>query len=104
MQRPSSLPNWFYIVLLILMSVPGIATAGPWRAAPHNTSGWYYMTPDERIEHQRRMRSFRTYEECKAYQAGHHVELTRRALQQGVELQPRADSGCEQLRKRGQFQ
>lgn len=98
------MPAWTRIVLLILMSIPGIAAAGPWHAAPQNTSGWYYMTPEERIEHQRRMRSFQTYEDCKAYQAQHHAELARRALQHGVELQAHAESGCEQLRKRGHFQ
>jgi hypothetical protein len=62
------------------------------------------MRPDERIEHQRRMRSFETYEECKAYQAEHHAQMAARARQQGVELRPRPESGCEQLQRRGQFQ
>jgi hypothetical protein len=86
------------------MGLSAAVAAGPWHAAEQNTSGWYYMTPDERIEHQRRMRSFETYEECKAYQAGHHAQMAERARQQGVELQPRAESSCEQLRRRGEFQ
>jgi len=77
---------------------------GPWHAEKHNTGGWQYMTPDERVEHQRRMRSFSTYEECKAYQAEHHAQMAERALREGVVLEPHADSGCEQLRRRGNFQ
>lgn len=92
------------LLLPVLMALSGVVAAGPWHAAEQNTSGWYYMTPDERIEHQRRMRSFETYEECKAYQAEHHAQMAARARQQGVELRPRPKSGCEQLRRRGQFQ
>lgn len=88
----------------LLMGLSGEIAAGPWHAADQNTSGWYYMTPDERIEHQRRMRSFATYEECKAYQTEHHALMAARARQQGVELQPRPKSGCEQLQRRGKFQ
>lgn len=95
---------WRTLLLSGLMGLSAAVAAGPWHAAEQNTSGWYYMTPDERIEHQRRMRSFETYEECKAYQAGHHAQMAERARQQGVELQPRAESSCEQLRRRGEFQ
>ena len=86
------------------MGLAATVAAGPWHAAEPNTSGWYYMTPGERIEHQRRMRSFQSYEACKAYQAEHHAQMAQRARQQGGELQPRAESGCEQLRRRGKHQ
>ena len=59
------------------------------------------MTPDERIEHQRRMRSFESYEECNAYQAEHHALMAERALREGVTLKRKTESGCEQLRQRG---
>lgn len=97
--------HMLYTLLLSgVLGLSGAATAGPWHAAKDNTSGWYYMTPDERIEHQRRMRSFESYEACKAYQAEHHAQMAARARQQGVELQPRPGAGCEQLRRRGQLQ
>jgi len=76
---------------------------GPWRAVEKNTEGWQFMTPDERIEHQRRMRSFETYEDCKVYQDDIHARMVQRALLEGVVLQPKSDGGCEQMRQRGQF-
>lgn len=92
------------LLLCALMGLAGVVVAGPWHAAEQNTSGWSYMTPNERVEHQRRMRSFSSYEECKAYQVLHHAQMAARARQQGIELQPRAASGCEQLQRRGKFQ
>lgn len=92
------------LLLLTLMILSGALVAGPWHAAEQNTSGWHYMTPDERIEHQRRMRSFATYEECKTYQTEHRAQMAARAQQQGIKLHPRPNSGCEQLRRRGKFQ
>ena len=35
-------------VLLPLLTVA--LAAGPWHAARQNTSGWQFMTPDERVE------------------------------------------------------
>lgn len=78
--------------------------AGPWRASAHNSAGWQFMSPEERVEHQRRMRSFDRYEECKAYQAAHHAQMAERARQAGVVLEQREDSGCEQLRARGRLE
>lgn len=104
------MPLWIWrykaggcILLLALAALPTIASAGPWHAAEPNTGGWSYMKPDERIEHQRRMRSFKTYEECKDYQAKHQALMAKRASKQGIVLQPKSDAGCEQLRQRGQF-
>lgn len=86
-----------------LLLASGTLAAGPWRAAEPNSYGWQFMTPEERIEHQRRMRSFETYDECKAYQAEHHAHMAERARQAGVELTPKAQSGCDQLRARGRL-
>ncbi|MBL8394621.1 MAG: hypothetical protein JNK99_07715 [Candidatus Accumulibacter sp.] len=76
---------------------------GPWRADTGNTSGWQLMTPDERIEHQRRMRSFATYDDCKEYQARQHAEMVERARRAGIVLQPRQESACERLRARSRL-
>ena len=91
----------FVSLLLGMVLIPGAWAVGPWHAAGPNTAGWQFMTPDERVEHQRRMRSFETYEECSTYQAEHHVRMAERALQSGVVLERKAESGCEQLRQRG---
>lgn len=41
----------------------------PLGCQPGQLWGWQLMTPAERIEHQtNKMRSFKTYNECKAYQ------------------------------------
>lgn len=97
------LRNVLIPLLLGIALIPGAWAAGPWHAAGQNTSGWQFMTPDERIEHQRRMRSFETYEECSAYQAEHHARMAERALREGVALERKAESGCEQLRQRGRL-
>lgn len=88
---------------LALLLQPNAVIAGPWRAGESNSYGWRFMTPEERIEHQRRMRSFETYEECKAYQAEHHALMVERARRSGVVLVPGAQSGCDQMRARGRL-
>lgn len=83
---------------LALAPLADAIAAGPWRASADNTSGWSFMTPDERIEHQRRMRGFKTYEECAVYQAQHHAYLQERAARAGVVLEQKAASPCDRLR------
>lgn len=90
-----------FVVLVLRAS---LAEAGPWRATEANSYGWPFMTPDERIEHQRRMRSFQSYEACKTYQAEHHALMAERARQSGVTLTPKAQSACDQLRAKGRLQ
>ena len=97
--RPKTAP--FLAVMLLLMSGP--CAAGPWRAVEQNSYGWQFMTPDERIEHQRRLRSMKTYEQCQAYQAEQHAQLAERARQAGTVLAPKAQSGCDRVRARGQL-
>lgn len=89
---------------LLLPSIAGARAEGPWHAARQNTAGWQFMTPDERVEHQRQMRSFESYQECKAYQDRQHAEMARRAARAGVVLERPSQSGCEKLRARGKLQ
>lgn len=86
---------------LLLILVAGGAHAGPWRADPDNSRGWELMSPAERIEHQRRLRSFTDYEACRAYQQAHHAQMEARAQAAGRSLKPRARSPCDDLRERG---
>ncbi len=88
-------------LLTALLLIASTAAAGPWRASEQNIPGWRLMTPDERIEHQRRMRGFKSYPQCLSYQAEHHTRMLKRAQQAGVSLLPRRQSGCDQLRKKG---
>lgn len=87
----------------VLLSGAGIAEArGAWRATQANTAGWQLMTPEERIEHQNKMRSFKTYDECKAYQEQHHKMMEERAKQKGITLPPMGGRyGCDNMKARG---
>lgn len=64
------------------------------------TSGWSLMTQQERNEHRDRMRSMKTYEECKTYQDQHHEQMAARAKERGGKAlpQPRRDP-CSGLKK-----
>ena len=81
------------------ITLAGSALArGPWRASEENTRGWYFMTPEERIEHQARIRSFKTLDECRAYQTEHHQLMEARAHEQGRPLPGGHRDICEHLR------
>ena len=86
---------------LLLIFATSATHAGPWRADPDNSRGWELMSPAERIEHQRRLRSFTDYEACRAYQQAHHAQMEARAQTSGRSLRPRARSPCDDLRERG---
>lgn len=64
------------------------------------TPGWALMTQQERNEHRERMRSMKTYEECKTYQEQHHEQMAARAKERGGKAlaQPRRDA-CGGLKK-----
>lgn len=86
------------LVALMLLGWTACALArGPWRASEENTQGWRLMTPEERIEHQAKVRSFKTYEECQAYRAEHHREMEARAKPLGLSLHPGREDICEHI-------
>lgn len=64
------------------------------------TPGWALMTQQERNEHRERMRSMKSYEECKAYQEQHHEQMAARAKERGGKAltQSRRDA-CSGLKK-----
>lgn len=98
--------KFFHLILLPLFfsfTLSMSASASPWHAAGRNTAGWQFMTPDERIEHQRRMRGFETFEQCIIYQNEHHALMEQRAQKAGIALQRKLESGCTQLQKKGKF-
>ena len=63
------------------------------------TPGWSMMTRAERNEHRERMRSMKTYEECKTYIDQHHEQMAARAKEKGGKPlpQPRRDA-CARLK------
>ncbi len=87
----------------LALCLPLVATGGPWRAGPDNSAGWRWMTPAERVEHQRRLRSFTRYDDCVAYQREHHALMAERARRDGVELKAHR-SVCDELRAAGRLQ
>ena len=86
------------LIITLLLSVAAAAQArGPVRASEGNTRGWQLMTPEERIEHQSRIRGFRTYEECRGYQVAHHQLMEERATARGMVLPHGGRDICEHL-------
>lgn len=84
---------------LILLGANGMAqAAGPWRANEENTRGWMLMSPEERIEHQAKIRSFSNYDDCHAYQAAHHRLMQERAARLGLTLPEHGRDACAHLR------
>ena len=86
-----------------ILTTSGLAlAAGPWAADQSNTTGWQLMTPAERTEHQTRMRSFQTYEECKTYQQEQHARMETRAKEKGMTMPAMgAGYGCDNMKARG---
>lgn len=75
---------------------------GPWSANKGNTASWQLMTPAELTEHQNKMRSFKTYDECTAYQEKHHKQMEARAKEKGVILPAMGSRyGCDNMKARG---
>ncbi len=86
-----------------ILATSGLALArASWAANKGNTEGWQFMTPAERTEHQAKMRSFKTYDECKAYQEEHHTQMEARVKEKGVTLPAMgAHYGCDNMKARG---
>jgi hypothetical protein len=83
---------------ILWFSFAALAIAkGPWHASETNTRGWQLMTPEERIEHQSRIRGFTSLAECRAYQLWHHQRMEERAKQRGKALPTRRRDICEHL-------
>jgi hypothetical protein len=81
------------MVWFLVMTATAVAR-GPLRASEDNTSGWSLMTPEERIKHQTIIRSFKTLEACRAYQAEHHEILLSRAQALGLPLHRNRHDFC----------
>lgn len=84
----------------LLMASVSAEARGPWRASEENTRGWQLMTPEERIEHQARVRGFKTLDECRAYQVEHHRLMEQRARERGMSLPGGGRDICEHLKPR----
>lgn len=83
---------------LMLLTPPEALARGPWRASEGNTSGWTLMTPEERIEHQTRIRGFTTLDACAQYRDEHHHRMAARAAERGLNLREGRHDFCAHLR------
>ncbi len=90
-----------FITVLILASMSSVEAASPWRSSPSNTSGWQLMTPEERIQHQARVRGFTDYESCEAYRRSHHEQMRLRAEERGLVLPQDGHDFCSHLKPHG---
>jgi hypothetical protein len=64
-------------------------------------AGWALMTPEERADHQAKMRAAKTYDECKAIQTEHRSLLEARAKAKGLSMPLPRQNGCEVMKARG---
>lgn len=88
--------------LVISLSV-STAFAKPWRWScnQRNTPGWQLMTPQERLEHQTKLRSFTDYSACKEYVDEHHKQMEERAKEKGVSIPVMRQNPCDRMKARG---
>ena len=86
------------MTIIVIVASGSAAAAGPWRADEDNTRGWDLMTPQERIEHQARVRGFTDYQACQAYRTQHHQEMAERARQRGLGFAGGGRDFCERLK------
>ncbi len=80
-----------------------LADAQPWRwqGTQQNTYGWQLMTPQERIGHQAKMRSFTDYAACTEYVNQHHQQMAARAKEKGYTVPLVRRNPCDMLKERG---
>jgi hypothetical protein len=78
---------------------PGVGR-GAARWGSDVTPGWAMMNPQERKDHQDRMRAMNTYAECKTYRDQHHEQMAARAVERrgNALAKPRRDA-CGELKK-----
>ncbi len=87
---------------------PGMGGMGPGRGgrmafSQGNTPGWSLMSPEERTTHRDKMWAFKTYDECKAYQAEHHKAMEGKAKDLGKTLPAPHANACDRMKAQGQF-
>lgn len=62
-----------------------------------------YLSPlqAERSAHQNKMRSAKTYDECKVIQTEHHAVIAARAKGKGITLNVPSQNACDRMQMRG---
>jgi hypothetical protein len=83
---------------------PGGGGGGRFAIDNNNTVGWALMTQEERNTHRQKMWSFKSYDECKAYQLEHHQTMEARAKEKGKAIVPPRFNACDRMKARGAIQ
>ena len=82
----------------------GGGAGGGMRFNQKNTPGWQLMTQEERTEMQGKMRTVKTYDECKQLQTEHRAQMEARAKEKGVTLREPRQNGCDRMKNKGLIQ
>ena len=82
----------------------GGGAGGGMRFNQKNTPGWQLMTQEERTEMQGKMRTVKTYDECKQLQTEHRALMEARAKEKGVTLREPRQNGCDRMKAKGLVQ
>lgn len=92
------------IALTLAISLTASSSfARPWRWTGNqkNTAGWQLMTPEERTEHQTKLRAFTEYAACKEYVDEHHKQMEERAREKGVAVPVMLQNPCDTMKAKG---
>lgn len=82
---------------------PGAGMGMQFNANKGNTWGYQLMSPEERTAHRDQMRATKSYDECKALQAEHHLAMEVRAKEKGVTLPAPRSNACDRMKASGYF-
>lgn len=82
---------------------PGAGMGMQFNANKGNTWGYQLMSPKERTAHRDQMRATKSYDECKALQAEHHLAMEVRAKEKGVTLPAPRSNACDRMKASGYF-
>ncbi|HEX9023835.1 MAG TPA: hypothetical protein VF799_08360 [Geobacteraceae bacterium] len=88
-------------ILALALAASSAFAAPPWSANQGNTPGWQLMTPEERVEHQAKLRSFTDYNSCKEYVEVHRKKMVERAKEKGVAAPAMRRNPCDMMKARG---
>ena len=71
-----------------------------WRINRRNTPAYGMMSSQERAEHQTRMRSMHSYDDCVAYMGQFREQMAARAKERRMPYAPR-NNACDVMRAQG---
>jgi len=96
-----------FVTASLAQPAPGMGGPGGgwkgWAWDSETVPGWKLMTPEERTEHQNKMRSMQSYEQCEAYHKEHRQLMEQRAKDKGLTMATPRKDPCDMMKARGIF-